>query len=289
MLIPRNTSRYVALAALVGSLCVLSDSQAGILVDLDPANAVYRGGPIQSNPNTPATASAGMTFNITFTPEEEDLSGTVLLMEIGGSFNGSGLYLVDGVPAFVSGWNSGGSGQAPQPFDDTVLNDADEYLAVDSEVGALSAGLETTVAVVLDNSSGILRLAVQNALGQDDDLFLVTGSASNQNWHGDRSLSVGLNIGNFTSRGGLNAVDADRFYREGVKDLAGTIGDTDALYWNDVGVIVPEPSTWALALVGTLAVGPWLLRRRNRGRAGRAAAPPEQGRAPPRGSPASGS
>ena len=50
----------------------------------------------------PTTQSAGLSFNITFTPTAADLTGLVTLMEIGGQTNGTALYLLDGVPVFLS-------------------------------------------------------------------------------------------------------------------------------------------------------------------------------------------
>ncbi|MEO0415979.1 MAG: hypothetical protein AAF226_13615, partial [Verrucomicrobiota bacterium] len=45
---------------------------------------------------------SNLTFDITFTATADDLTGNVMLMETGGTSNGTGLFLIDGVPTFAS-------------------------------------------------------------------------------------------------------------------------------------------------------------------------------------------
>jgi len=196
--------------------------------------AGYSGGPTTAV--QPAlTNPDGLGFTVTLTPTAADLSGTTTLIELGGIFNGTGLYLVNGVPAFVSNLGNNGA-QAPGAFDDLALNDAGSpnSFAVDLTTTPLTAGVEATVTAVYDPVSGQLILAV-DSVGQDASLetFAIAGTAGSNNWSGDNSLSLGEASGSLTSRGGLNTVVGNVFNNTDV--AASFDGAIAGAYYNEVG------------------------------------------------------
>ncbi|RYZ61589.1 MAG: hypothetical protein EOP09_19775, partial [Proteobacteria bacterium] len=124
----------------IGSLLGTAVSPGTLLVNLDPAIALYDSdvkGIVNDAGNGPADTTGGhasgiplldtaehvngFTFNIAFTPLAADLTGTRLLIEIGATSNGSGLYLVDGVPTFV-GKQGSNDATLPTSLNDTTLN-----------------------------------------------------------------------------------------------------------------------------------------------------------------------
>lgn len=83
--------------------------QTPLLINRDPAIARCDGGAVNDGNTTggisgiPAASFwSGFAFNLEFTPAAADLTNTVLLIEIGGTASGTGLFLVEGVPTFVS-------------------------------------------------------------------------------------------------------------------------------------------------------------------------------------------
>jgi len=197
-----------------------------------------------------------LTFNITFTPAAADLTGTVLLMEIGGTWNGTGLYLVEGVPVFVTK-RASSNDQWPGPFDDTRLNDsgsATNNAAINHSYGRLTAEREYTIAAVYNplggypkigglggypsasELGGLLRVAVDG--GDNVDGATVLGSNKGDNWSGDDTLGIGMQNGE-GSRGGLaKNSSAGVWSAASARSLTGEIAD--ALYWNQTGFILPQ-------------------------------------------------
>ena len=212
--------------------CSLS-VEAKVLVNLDPATAVCRvSGSHNETLSNPLVNASGLTFNITFNPTTADLTGTVLLMEIGGTSNGSGLYLLDGVPVFVMKANSNDT-HWPDTPDDISLSDTGTHernIAVDLRGGALTANQEYSLAAMYNPSAGTLSMALD---GGHLDVFDIVGSAGADDWYGNKSFSVALqdDIGN---RGGL-AVNA----AAGVWDANGSLPFhgvvSDAIFWNQTG------------------------------------------------------
>lgn len=222
----------LALIFLFAATLPLSSS---VLMRLDPATAAYDGLAVDDGGTTGGSSGIsqpvlanGFTFNITFTPTAADLSGTVLLMEIGGTSNGSGLYLIDGVPTFIS---KQGSNDATLP---TSLNDTSlPTIAVQSSVGTLVAGTEYSLASAW-NHAGKLDLAVFNGTTLTPDTFTITGTPGD--WSGNESLSVGIKTSN-ASTGGLSGNDASSNFGPpfDVHECKGVerIGNISrAIYWN---------------------------------------------------------
>lgn len=222
---------------------------AAVIVTLPPDTANYAGGVTAPGGASQGgtTQANGLTFNITFTPTGADLTGLVTLMEIGGQTNGTALYLLDGVPVFLS--KTGGGSVYTIP--DTTFDDG-SGIAVAHSGGSLSAAVQTTVAAIYDPGSGDLSLAVGSA--PVTDTFSITDPRSN--WNGNNSLSVGLRSVNGGDRAGT--FPAAGTFNQDLQSLAGTI-DGDAYYWNSsAATVIPEPSTALLGALGALA----LLRRR---------------------------
>ncbi len=231
-----------------------------LLFAYDPAGAVYDGGDTSGatdnsvNVGDPDHAK-GLTFNITFVPVAADLSGTVTLMEIGGTSNGTGIYLIDGVPVFVSKQNSGDN-QTPGAFDDTDVSDNE--MAVDHSFGTLTAGTEYSVAARLNTVDGELDFLVRDNIDGTltADAFTLTGETTSKNWSGNDTFSVGFaHSADKGSRGGLAGKSSDQGAPWDV-DLMDTAFDGTidrAVYWN-----IPEPASAVFLLLGL----PAMIRRR---------------------------
>lgn len=234
-----------------------------IIVPLNPNEALYSGGDTSSfADNSTVVANPvhtrGLTFNIAFAPDATDLAAnkTVLLMEVGGSQNGSGLYLVDGVPVFISKQN-GLATDTPTDFDLGVTNDvdftSDNTIAIASGFGALTADVEYVVAAQLDTQSGQLRLLIRDGETGNilAEVFDLTGQSPTGNWSGDDSVSVGFNhASNTSSRGALNSIGGNVFNRDSVQNFAGYL--EDANYWN--AIPTPTALPGGIALFATLAL-----------------------------------
>jgi len=152
-----NRIHTAIVTSLVMAWCSVP-SQAVNITTLDPIDAVYDGGKVLNlfvvNPNH----AAGLTFNITFTPTAADLGGLTVLMAIGGEFNGTGLYLINGVPVFIEKHGSDHL-NGPGPFDDVTVT-GNGNIAVDYSGGSLTAGVETTIAAMYDPANEIGRAHV---------------------------------------------------------------------------------------------------------------------------------
>lgn len=204
-----------------------------LLVGLPYSQAVYDTSQVgETNVPVPALPS-GLTFHIAVRPVAEDLSGTVLLMEIGGNSNGSGLYLIDGVPSFIQKQNSSDAA-VPVSVNDTELPE----VCVQSGFGALSAHVDYQVVVVYappgTGTVGTLELAVHpqgaHALLE---AFSFSNDSAGGDWSGNETLSVGIDPGG-KGTGGLSTT-AGVFHAGSLKDLSGEMAR--ALYWNAIGPI----------------------------------------------------
>jgi len=278
----KNIQSILAITSLAAS------SAFGVnLTDLSAGTAQYDGGAINtgnaSHPTVPTpipvqNLALGHTMNVAFTPTVADLSGTVLLMELGGSANGSGLYLYNG-ELFYTTKQASSDNFIADSLNDTILIPGGGVThgeaALLSTYGLLTAGLSYTAAVSWDQA-GNLQLAIQQGVSAGVlDTFTLTGSFGN--WQGDRSFSVGQSprtqaggvggsVGGMAGENvGFNPaapwnVETDTDVQI-LQSLAGTV--ENALYWNAAGnlTVVPEPSVIAVAGVGLTVL---LLARRRR-------------------------
>ena len=237
--------------------------QADVLVtNLSPITAVYDGGTIATTAGGLAqpNLAGGHAFNIEFTPTADDLSGTVLLLEIGGTSNGTGLYLIDGVLTYVTKHN-GTDDALPTGLNDTAIDPA---AAVTNSYGTVSAGVAYSVAASWDQG-GHLILAIQADEQMTGKIDTITMTGAFGNWSGDESFSVGQNPrlgagGPGGSVGGLAGEVAGDEYGAPfdveddaetplLKSFSGTIAR--ALYWNAVGEIGLFPTGTATGLSWT--------------------------------------
>jgi len=234
----------------------ITDNGAGDLYTLSGAGTTTPG----------ITQGNGFSMNLSITADAADLTGTVLLSEIGGTFSGSGLYLIDGQVQFLS--SSGNNSEVPV----TPLPDlAGSVIGVQSSFGALTAGNEYTIATTWLGGTNTITLGVQQTGGSvgalTTDTFTPTGIGGN--WNGNNTLTFGsLNNdagGNQDAgfRGGLadfvqvpgNGSADDAPYGANVATATtGTI--SDLIFTNSVETItaVPEPSSMALIGLAALAL-----------------------------------
>jgi len=265
------------LSTLTAVTAAASTAAAANLSDLSAGTAQYDGGAINTGNASHATAptpipsqtlSAGFTFNVEFTPGAGDMSGTVLLGELGGTANGWGMFLYNGELIFSTKQNSSDQYYPDSLGDLSLMPDAVTHgeAAVLSTFGALSVGLTYSAAVSWDQA-GHLQLAVQEGTssGAKDD-FTLTGVFGN--WQGDRSFSVGQSPrasagGVGGSVGGLAGENPganppapwnveDDSENPILKSFSGDI--VNALYWNEAGNLtvtaVPEPRAGAILALG---------------------------------------
>ncbi|MEK7949592.1 LamG domain-containing protein [Luteolibacter soli] len=249
---PTQQNRSLRLAILAAGLGT-SLSNGAILVSLDPSTALYDsnikgivndGGTAGSQSGIPVLGDTehvkGLTFNIAFTPTAADLdravpadARTVLLIEIGGTSNGFGLYLIDGVPTVLSKQGSNDA-TLPASLNDTSLN----AIAVQSPIGKLNAGTAYTFSASW-NHLGTLELKVQ----PDGGSAVVSShaiSGTPGNWSGNDTLSVKtISAANAGGLAGNNAgnVFGPPFDVNNAFSFAGSV--SRALFWNASSVTPP--------------------------------------------------
>ncbi|MCA1480820.1 hypothetical protein, partial [Bradyrhizobium sp. NBAIM08] len=154
------------------------------------------------------------------------LNGTRLLIEIGGTSSGSGLYLVNGVPTFI-GKQGASDAALPTGLNDTALN----TIAVQSSSGKLLAGTAYSTSVSW-NQAGTLELIVAEGGGSPLlNSFAISGTPGN--WSGNDTLSA-KTIGT-ANAGGLSGNNTGNtfgppFDVDNASSLQGTV--TRALFWN---------------------------------------------------------
>ena len=238
---------------------------AGVIVNLNPATALYDGGPVndrqQVAPGSSSCVAAavpenGFTFNLEFIPAVADLTGTVLLMEIGNTANGTGLFLVGGVPTFVSKQGSADGNQPEympaglpdldfnnQPADTNniyAITNANSFgvVAARSSFGALQAGQRYTLALSFDFTNKF-EFGLESCGRITTNIFITTGP-TNAAWPGNNSLTVGGGWAVKASVGGLGGnaagVNLDPAWDvDYTRNFAGAI--ERGIYWNLAGSI----------------------------------------------------
>ncbi|MEM6331903.1 MAG: PEP-CTERM sorting domain-containing protein [Planctomycetota bacterium] len=266
-------ARTLALLLGSGSIALGGQASAAILIDnvgdLTEVSNVTSAG---SGGGAGFASSDNLTLNVTFTPTAADLTGSVRLFEVGAESNGSGLFLIDGVPVFVSKANSGATQQSnawsPVSNDlDFENNLGDDTVAVNFSGGVLTAGVETSIAVVYNtpgssDPGSTLVFAVDAdgdaAIDPVVDTFTFTDFAGNNNFFGNNSVGFGQ-ANNNTGGENTNTTTPDAFSRVNLSNLDGEL--TQGTLWKGVGLVIPEPGSLGLvALAGAVVLG-----RRSRG------------------------
>ena len=261
----KKIKKLLRWTALLGLPLLPLAATAGVIVNLNPATALYDGGPVNDK-QQPAPGSSscvsipvpenGFTFNLEFSPAAADLSGTVLLMEIGNTANGTGLFLVNGVPTFVSKQGSADANQPEyvpaglpdldfnnQPADTNniyAITNANSFgvVAAQASSGALQAGRRYSLALSFDFTNKF-ELGLESCGHVTTNIFITTGP-TNAAWPGNSSLTVGGGWITKASVGGLGGntagVNHDPTWDvDFCKNFAGTI--ERGIYWNAVGVV----------------------------------------------------
>ncbi len=180
-----NWLAAVMAASVAHSAVLVGLSSATALYDSDVKGIVDDGSTAGSKSGIPVLGTAqlvlGATFNIAFTPTAADLdravvgaARTVLLIEVGGTSNGIGLYLIDGVPTLLSKQTSNDK-TVPASLNDTSL----PAIAVQSPIGKLNAGTAYSFSGSW-NQAGTLELIVQpdGGSGIVTDLILDPGNVT---------------------------------------------------------------------------------------------------------------
>ncbi|MDB4754451.1 hypothetical protein OAF84_04135 [Akkermansiaceae bacterium] len=182
----------------------------------------------------PALAVAsGYSIEMDFTVEAADLTGTVLVWEIGGSSNGSSILLVNGIPHLLV--KSGGL-PADVPTDDLsavgVFTDlswlGDNTIVVPLSTIALVPGAPVRLAMILSDASDSVTFSVNGAASATANL----ASNDSSNWVGDHTVNVGINVG--TGTGGNTNTPGSPFTDLDIKVLSGGSAAVSSLkFWNE--------------------------------------------------------
>lgn len=219
------------------------------------------------------------TVSVTFTPNADDLTGTVVLFEIGAESNGTSLLLVDGVPVFLSkaGGNTPfipedwGPDTSDLSFDSIPGGGIDRTIAVNllPSTAPLVAGQEASIAFVYDSpgsggtsaSSGLSFVVDTDTSGTSDALITGDVALTDVNataWTGNRSLGWGQAQSNI---GGANNVGGNAFNNGDADAFGGAFAEGSL--WVGQGTLVPEPGSLGLIGLGGLL----MLVRKQSGRA----------------------
>ena len=205
----------------------------------------------------PLNAGAGFSVQIKFIPQAADLTGSVLVWEIGGTSNGSHILLINGVPHVLS--KAGGS-PANVPTDDTTVPGAfnDLNWAGDNTVvvplnggNALAAGLPACLAVTFDITGGTVQSSVNGSAVSVNTLL----NQDNNNFRGDHSVRHGVRnggIGGATNTGGT-------FDDVTMGALAGGVGAiSETIFWNESSGTIAATAGSGDQITATLTIDGWV-------------------------------
>ncbi|MEM0970569.1 MAG: protein kinase, partial [Verrucomicrobiota bacterium] len=171
-------------------------------------------------------------FFVSFTPAPVDLKGTTLLMEIGGESNGSGIFLVEGLPTFAAKMGS----KAPNGHGDALL---DLSLSSGGDPGTLSAPFSAIATpdvlnhllVVFDIGQSSLELTQWIDGKATQDVHSVDIKA-HKNWFGRRDVALEFPDRKKGTVGAAAQKPGTHFSRSAVHSL--TTGDQTAFLWIEV-------------------------------------------------------
>lgn len=254
----------MATAALIAT----GAARAGVIVpDLNDASAIYNSA-TASTVTVATTRANGLTLAASLTPSLADVTksdGAVAVIEIGGTANGSGLWILNGNLWFISH----SSQNVVFPSSGADFSGADS--AIGLNLGTVAANTQVDAFVSLNIATGTLITSL-NSVVNSYSLTGVAAGASGWNWHGNNTVSFGSPDpfadgalgGHNGYRGGLtydnpsDAITVDALFNaNNAVALSGTLHRGQV--FNTVSA-VPEPGSAALGLLGSVT----LLRRRRR-------------------------
>jgi len=245
--------RYLNVLLLLSAFALVA--QAGVIVpDLDDSGVITALTDTgAANTGVPNITTGKITFAARFNPDASmSTAAPALIIENGGTSNGTGLYLVNGNVVFAGKYGS------KPGFSSATLDDIDfTDNAIAVAVGQVTYGAENNVFVSYDLSTGELTGSVNGSITQ----FNIAGSNTGINFDGNNSVYF-INFEQQGWLGGLGEIaysesgPAGEFLTaENCIGLVQTEGYTDQLgqIFNDV-TSVPEPCTMALLGLGGLFI-----------------------------------
>jgi autotransporter-associated beta strand protein len=200
--------------------------------------------------------TAGLSIELEFTARAADLTGTVLLFEIGGTSNGTSIHLVDGVPHLL-GKAGGAAGNTPVDTDANPANGFEDLdwggnaIVVPLSTNPVAVGTPTRLAVIYDIVAGTVSYSMNGAATGSATL---TGNDSN-NWLGDHTVANGQINGGI---GGTSSTAGNTFTEANVKNLAGGFGAVTCVrFWNEVNGAITATAGDLEEVTVTLTIDGW--------------------------------
>lgn len=158
---------------------------------------------------------AGFAVEVAFTLSGFDNFGTVRVFEIGGSSNGFGIFLFDGIPHFVAKMNSTAA-PIPSGLDDSDW--ADGSVSVPLSMTDLPLDELARIAIICDLDS--LTYSVNGSGGA---IQMLTNRGTRNDWSGGDTLDVGQNLIFGDDIGGLGVDPGGPFDEVSTFEMVGTV------------------------------------------------------------------
>ncbi|GAA5479049.1 LamG-like jellyroll fold domain-containing protein [Haloferula helveola] len=200
-------------------------------------------------------AGAGFSVELGFLPQTADLTGTVVVFEVGGSSNGSAILLVDGIPHLLS---KAGSGSGSEPTDDNpgdnVFQDldwlGDSVVVVPLSTVPVLPGGFNELAVVYDISNDTVKYSLNGAPEGTATLL----NNDSVNWYGDHTTNIGKGAG--SGVGGNTNSGTGPFRDSNISNPAGGVSAVPCVnFWNEATGSAAGVATESLT--ATLTIQSW--------------------------------